>query len=90
MNLNFRIKVVCPQCGRQHPRVIKDGQIHEDYGYKGKYEEEICPPKSAYHKEPWTKARENRGGVPIKKKDVPKESAEQYFLNSSWQEKHGG
>jgi len=97
MSLNFEIEVVCPECGRKHPRVIKDGQIFEKGSRFAEYREEICPPKSAYHKEPWTKKMQKvsgyggrRDGVVINKSDIPKDNGAQFFLDSLWQERHGG
>jgi hypothetical protein len=56
MALNMEVEVVCPKCGHKHRRVIKDGQIFENGRYASSIKEEICPPPSAYSKEPWTTA----------------------------------
>lgn len=47
-SLNRSIVVVCPNCGRQHPRSIKNGLVYE--GGDSNNKEEICPPTSAYSK----------------------------------------
>lgn len=51
MALNMRCLMVCPNCGRKHPRYIKDGKIVENASMPNAYEEEIYAPKSAYSKE---------------------------------------
>lgn len=47
--LNYSVVVVCPSCGRKHPRTIENGYIY-DRGSRNGTAEEICPPKSAYSK----------------------------------------
>jgi hypothetical protein len=97
--LNYSVVMVCPNCGRKHPRTIKDGKIFErTYEARGggRHEEEIVPPPSAYHKKPWTKemkqaAKEKRGpreGVEIEKKGDSSE--ESHWLRKLWTEFHGG
>jgi len=97
--LNYSVVVVCPNCGRKHPRTIKDGHIFEDtYCPRGreKYVEEIVPPPSAYHKKPWTDemkkaAKEKRGpreGVEIK--EPRNEVEESHWLRRLWTDFHGG
>ena len=55
MALNIRVEMVCPNCGRKHPRALKDGRIIESHGDgSSSYVEEIIVPKSAYSKEPFT------------------------------------
>lgn len=56
MSYNRTIWLVCPMCGHKHQRYIDKGTIYE----RGRYEhgdpvEDICPPKSACSKEPFTK-----------------------------------
>lgn len=51
MQLNIRVEMVCPNCGRKHPRCIKDGKIYENADV-GSYTEEVLAPKSSYSKEP--------------------------------------
>jgi len=52
MAINARVEMCCPNCGRKHPRVIKDGVIYEnaDLGANA-WKEEIVVPKSAWSKE---------------------------------------
>lgn len=47
--INMRVEMVCPNCGRKHPRSIRDGRIVEA-GHEA-VKEEILVPKSAYSKE---------------------------------------
>jgi hypothetical protein len=98
MALNHEVEVVCPKCGHQHRRVVANGEIHESGRYATKVKEEICPPMSAYQKNPWTEKMRNgsqfsdrRDGVPIKKSDVPDGHAQaQQILRDSWFGKFGG
>lgn len=104
IELNHEVEVVCPKCGHRHRRVIRDGQIFENGRFTNEPKEEICPPMSAYQKEPWTKkmrtAHEKndygarRAAEVITADDVPKESSEEGsvfgFLKQSWFERFGG
>jgi hypothetical protein len=98
IDLNIGVEVVCPECGHKHHRVVKDGQIFERGRESCKATEEICPPKSAYQKEPWTTAMKElhlknswsrRDGVPIVREDVPADSPYS-FIRESWLEKYAG
>ena len=51
MALNINVEVVCPECGRKHPRVVENGRIYEKGNSSGVVEE-IHTTKSAYSKEP--------------------------------------
>jgi len=95
MALNHGIQVVCPQCGRRHPRFIRDGVIVDGGGSAAS--EEICPPISAYSKEAWTKKLQNtncaRNGEVIKEKDdlIPERSPEaDQMIKERWFEIYGG
>lgn len=101
MELNQGIEVVCPNCGHEHRRVIVDGQIFENGRFDAKLAEQICPPASAYQKEPWTKKMreahakkgQRRDAEVIKPDDVPEpvESTSLFgFLKQSWFERFGG
>jgi hypothetical protein len=50
MAINVKALICCPNCGRQHPRCIINGEIHSYGDVPGNREEEIIVPKSAYHK----------------------------------------
>ena len=94
IDLNHTVKVVCPQCGRQHPRTIRDGRIYDE-GSGGGPVEEICPTKSAYSKEPRTKKMTNsssRNGEVIKSaSDISeRDPAAQALFNERWFEMFGG
>lgn len=49
---NKNVVITCPECGRLHPRKIKNGQIIDDSHSDTAYE--ICPMPSAYSKNPRT------------------------------------
>jgi hypothetical protein len=53
VGFNRHILMVCPNCGRQHPREVKNGLIVE--GYTRSNNEEIHVPKSSYSKTPVTR-----------------------------------
>jgi len=106
MALNIDVVVVCPKCGREHPRTIENGNIYEKTYVPRRgamHKEEIIPPLSAYHKKPWTdamkKAEKGKGGanrregVPIKDSETKvKDDGEQVqgWLRGLWTEFHGG
>lgn len=71
LGLNKKVLVVCPKCGRKHPRSIKDGIIVDAGGRDGEGEE-ILTTMATYSKTSRTAAmREkadkypSRGGVPF-------------------------
>lgn len=82
MAINRDVIVVCPSCGHEHRRQIKAGVIHDGGNGSG---EKIMPVKSAYHKEPKTKAmrenRWNRNGVTARDPGG--------FLDEVWAERYG-
>jgi len=93
MALNVGVVVVCPMCCRKHPRAIVDGQIKET-GHSDQ-NHEICPPKSACSKEPWTKFMRNntsaRDGVEIKESEIPpRDPASDAMIKELWFERYGG
>jgi hypothetical protein len=88
----MRVVMVCPNCGRKHPRSIKNGQIIE-YGSEP-FKEEILVPKSAYSKESLLSKmkRGERDGVIIGK-DAElnlKNPAAEAILRERWLESYGG
>lgn len=87
MALNTRVNVVCPNCGRKHPRLIKDGRI-EDSGY-GEPTENIHTTKSSYSKDSIHKkmAKNARNGEVINEESDLKRDP---YLNELWINFHGG
>lgn len=63
MSLNFEALIQCPQCGHEHRRVIKDGEIYEKGRHTVSVKETILTTMATYSKEPFTdkmkKAHEN-------------------------------
>lgn len=55
-SINERIVMICPNCGHNHHRYIKDGHIVEYGDGTGREAVEVIVPKSAYSKEPFNKA----------------------------------
>lgn len=100
MSLNIRVKMKCPNCGREHPRCIVNGLIKE-YApeISSSYTEEIIVPKSAYSKEPkHTKMLighktgqgnpgEPRDGVEFKSQD---DIVRDQIMRERWVELYGG
>ena len=63
------IVVRCPNCDREHPRTIENGQVIDNYNSGGKSAEEICPTMAAYSKKPIsTIGKHARDGNQIKNK----------------------
>ena len=95
--INQAVRVVCPSCGRLHPRKIKDGQIYE--GGKEGQGEELLPPKSAYSKTPFNKhsRKDMREGAAIATDDdltanpfPPRSPEAQALISQSLAERFGG
>lgn len=85
MSLNIKIVLVCPMCGREHPRCIKNGLIYEDGYVDASYVDKIKPVKAAYHKEPKTIRMKThqysmRHGVTV---ESPRD-----LINESWYERY--
>ena len=51
---NAQILIICPNCGRKHPRKIENGQVKDNRNANEGKGEEIFPMKSAYKKTSWT------------------------------------
>ena len=96
MSLNMGVEVVCPKCKHKHHRYIKDGLIYENGRSDNKAIEEICPPLSAYSKEPLTakmvKTKYARDGVRIEKEeDLNKRNqVADAMIQERWFEIYGG
>ena len=92
---DHRVVVVCPNCNRKHPRLVIDGRVYDkSSGMGARDEEEVCPPKSAYSKEPWTKAmlkgKYRRDGSVIKNdSDLRKEIPSRVLVRSLWSDFFG-
>jgi hypothetical protein len=56
LGFNRCIRMVCPNCGRKHPRVVKNGMIRETGHVNNPKEEEVYVPKTSYSKTPVTRA----------------------------------
>jgi hypothetical protein len=89
MSLSGIHKIICPNCGHDHQRRIKDGVIVEDKRYENKPVDEIYPTKSSFRMEPYTLQTKQRVGtdkerdcVVLDKKTAPKDI-------SHWIEWHG-
>lgn len=94
--INMAVEMVCPNCGHEHHRYIKDGVIYENGRYGNEPKEKIYPPKSAYSKEAFTQkmaqSKWARDGVVIKNEDdLNKENAAaSAMIKERWFEIHGG
>lgn len=88
MALNYSVAVVCPMCGAKHERTIENGVLF-DRSKAGNYKEEICPPKSACSKEPYTNKikKDARNGAVIEK---PEDLVRDHIMRELWLEYHGG
>jgi hypothetical protein len=86
--LSCRIKLECPNCKHQHPRVVKDGKIFEHAEGVPNYEEVIVTTKSNYSKEPKHAKikRDARNGEVFDSAD----SARDAYMRELWIEIHGG
>jgi hypothetical protein len=87
LGINHKVTVVCPKCNHRHERYIVDGEIQDNYTYKGgvknNNEEELIPTMAAYSKVPSTKAFTNRHLT--RSAAVIKNRSD---LSESWLEKH--
>lgn len=87
MGLNITVEVRCPNCGRKHPRTIRNGILYDESS--GSYKEEIIVPKSACHKEPLHKRMKKnaRDGEKIESYD---DLVGRAYLDQLWLDFHGG
>lgn len=76
--------VVCPSCGHEHYRIIKDGCITEDRAPSSakSYAIRICPTKAAYSKTSWESKMAER-------KTKLKDDGGKHFLNDAWKKMTG-
>jgi len=91
MALNMVVEVVCPKCGHEHRRRIKDGVLTEDSRYSSAIAEQVTPPLPAWHQEsnhPDSKKRagtsQEREAVVIKEDPIARG-----FLKDRWFEIFG-
>lgn len=94
--INHEVEMVCPNCGHKHRRCIKNGIIYEQGRFQNNYKEEICPPKSAYSKEPLTKKMtekdswKKRDGIVIEKpEDMSDNPIAASIIRERWFELYG-
>jgi hypothetical protein len=52
--LNYKAKINCPNCGRRHDRIIKNGLIYDKDSQNCGGDQEIITQKSTYSKTPRT------------------------------------
>ncbi len=69
LGLNHEVEIVCPGCGHEHRRCVKNGLIFEAGRFKTDSKEKIRPTKAAFSKTPITdkmkKAQYGRDGVEL-------------------------
>lgn len=75
MSLNFEALIKCPNCGHEHRRVVKNGEIFEQGRHQVDVRETILTTMATYSKEPFTDKMKKahtkqswdgrRDGVPI-------------------------
>jgi hypothetical protein len=95
-----RVKMICPKCKHEHFRIIDDGLVTEQGRFATNKFEEICPPISAWSKEPRTSAMidvverrvgNERDGVPVKELELSGEQIQaQSIIRQSWGERFLG
>lgn len=93
MEINRRVLMVCPMCGRKHQRQVRNGVLFDTNKFTDESKiEEVHVPKSAYSKTERTKVMEEvskrsgrwqdvRGGVVI---DTPRT-----LIEESWFDRYG-
>lgn len=102
MALDGVYTVVCPNCGHEHQRGVKEGHIVEEgryqKGLQGKRIEKLCPTMAAFSKTPQTKymkkhgdgngdhSSERNAGVIKSKRSLVADS----MIRQSWFDRHGG
>jgi hypothetical protein len=87
MGLNIKVKMQCPECGRQHPRWIENGLIKDNYSrtMAGKPEHEVLVPKSAYSKQPKFGAKANSRDGHV----ITEDQQAGFLVKSLWQGVYG-
>jgi len=96
-NLNHEFWFECPNCGHQHRRVMRNGMIQENGRHQDEPSYELCPTKSAYSKEPWTKHfveatqySERRDSAVMTQETVRRDAFTENLLRDRWLERFGG
>lgn len=99
MALTIGVEIVCPKCKHKHHRFIKDGVIFENGRSDNSAKEEICPPLSAWSKEPLTQKMlqgsgygARRDGAKIEgEEDLnPRNPIADAMIKERWFELYGG
>lgn len=96
MAITMGVEMVCPKCGHKHHRYIENGVIFERGRQSNSAKEEICPPLSAYSKEPLTANMRNRkyardGETIEKESDLNDQNpAAKAMIQERWFELYGG
>lgn len=99
MALTIGVEMVCPKCQHKHHRFIKEGVIYENGRSYNGAKEEICPPLSAYSKEPLTAKMQSatgwgdrRDGVKIEKEEDlnARSPIADAMIKERWFELYGG
>lgn len=85
--LNHEVEVKCPNCGHEHRRVVRNGQIFEDGRYQSSYVEKLKPVKAAYHKEPKTVRMKTKNFDA--RRDGAVVQSPRDLINESWFDRYG-
>lgn len=89
ISINQDVLVKCPNCGREHPRTIKNGVIYERGQYESRYCEKITPVKAAYHKDPKTIRMKTQETTCYSRRDGVTVESPRDLINESWFERYG-
>ena len=98
---NHRVKIICPKCKHEHFRIINEGLVTEKGRFTTDSFEEICPPLSAWSKEPRTPEMktkivpqgyfEERDGIPIKELELTGDEIQaNAIMRESWADRFLG
>ncbi len=89
--INGCVEVVCPKCGHQHQRTIKDGVLTDDGRYREKVTQEVTPTLAAWNKKPRHPESEKRVNTLREREAVVIEDdpIAREFLKDRWFEIHG-
>ena len=72
--LNGVIEVVCPNCGHEHRRRVKNGEITAEGRYcggtEGRVIEHICPTEAAWHKKPQSSESKRRAESGLREREA--------------------
>lgn len=93
MDLNRRVLLVCPMCGRRHQRQIRNGVLYDVNKFNDESNiEEIHVPKSAFSKKPRTHAMEEaskRNGLWQTLRDGAVIDSPRSLIEESWFDRYG-